>query len=521
MCRRKAIKRVNAPPPGLRSIFIVALENGLRLPIHPYMRDVLSMVGNCPAQLAPNMCISITGLSSAYLLIGVTPTAEFFLTSFSQRTEKDDFLYFVVKPEMKFFYEAFLSKVDPETWRPYFFFVSGEVLPTGVSSGFTSHPKSKAGLSPGSNVDLGALEALMATFNVHDHAPPPLPAAPATSSDQQSLSQTRGGEQFFRGRRVMGPLLRRYFPFPGFPPFLTPLSPLFSLGLRILGPITPSERHMWWAPVMLLGSLVASGKGPPKVRGETYLRLPFLLPGKAKVLCPQLTQRLLPLLSWPVSPSPSPPVLALKAARLSPSPSRELPSSNKRVGSFPANPRPAQYQRMSDKAPLLQSPTFPTQESLASKRSRADPSHEEWISSFFTLGDKALKKEKAHGEGILQRHLRNLSGEHNTLQERYATSVCRTKAVRAELEGMQAERDAAQLERDALRKERESLRADRDEMFGPQLRRMTRTTLPAYLALERTIQVVQAKLEEADLEVPADFWDSVRDDISPLDPFDL
>ncbi|GAA0179540.1 hypothetical protein LIER_29988 [Lithospermum erythrorhizon] len=37
-------------------------------------------------------------------------------------------------------------------------------------------------------------------------------------------------------------------------------------------------------------------------------------------------------------------------------------------------------------------------------------------------------------------------------------------------------------------------------------------------ALERTIQVVQAKLEEADLEVPAALWDSVRDDVSPPDP---
>ncbi|GAA0143409.1 hypothetical protein LIER_04101 [Lithospermum erythrorhizon] len=49
---------------------------------------------------------------------------------------------------------------------------------------------------------------------------------------------------------------------------------------------------------------------------------------------------------------------------------------------------------------------------------------------------KILKKEKAQEEGVLQRCLRNLSGEHNTLQERYAASVRRTEAVRAELEGM-------------------------------------------------------------------------------------
>ncbi|GAA0171462.1 hypothetical protein LIER_25487 [Lithospermum erythrorhizon] len=98
----------------------------------------------------------------------------------------------------------------------------GEGPPLGVPSGFTSHPMSKgslsisakhkardcplhllgeqtphafalysdhrvlkaAGLSLGSYVDLGAPEALKAIFNVHDHVPPPSPAAPATSSDQ-------------------------------------------------------------------------------------------------------------------------------------------------------------------------------------------------------------------------------------------------------------------------------------------------------------------------------------------------
>ncbi|GAA0184538.1 hypothetical protein LIER_31826 [Lithospermum erythrorhizon] len=86
------------------------------------------------------------GFYSACLLAGVTPTAEFFLTSFSQRTQKDEFLYFVVKKEMKGFYEAFLSKVEPETWRPFFFFASGEGFPLGVPSGFTSHPNSKSAL---------------------------------------------------------------------------------------------------------------------------------------------------------------------------------------------------------------------------------------------------------------------------------------------------------------------------------------------------------------------------------------
>ncbi|GAA0157156.1 hypothetical protein LIER_14481 [Lithospermum erythrorhizon] len=122
-------------------------------------------------------------------------------------------------------------------------------------------------------------------------------------------------------------------------------------------------------------------------------------------------------------------------------------------------------QRRLGKASLLQSPAFPAQSSLASRRSPANPTHEELISSFSALGDKALKKEKAQEKGALQRPLRNLSGEHNTLQERYATSIRRTEAVKAELEGMHAKRDFALLERDAIENERESLRASRDEML--------------------------------------------------------
>ncbi|GAA0183340.1 hypothetical protein LIER_30766 [Lithospermum erythrorhizon] len=82
---------------------------------------------------------------------------------------------------------------------------------------------------------------------------------------------------------------------------------------------------------------------------------------------------------------------------------------------------------------------------------------------------KGLKKEKAREDCILQCRLKNLAGKHATLQEKYVASVSRTEAVRAELEGMQAEKDS---------------------------------THSSY-ALERTICAVQARLKEADLEVPA------------------
>ncbi|GAA0184910.1 hypothetical protein LIER_32198 [Lithospermum erythrorhizon] len=79
--------------------------------------------------------------------------------------------------------------------------------------------------------------------------------------------------------------------------------------------------------------------------------------------------------------------------------------------------------------------------------------------------------------------------------------------MKAGLESMQAERDSALLERDALKRERESLQAGRDEMLQTNDRLLGRDLLFQYfsLALERTIQVVQARLEEAELKVPTTF----------------
>ncbi|GAA0174477.1 hypothetical protein LIER_27862 [Lithospermum erythrorhizon] len=81
--RPKPTNHANTPPPGLRTFFVVALDNGIRLPVHPYIGEVLSMAGIGPAQLTPNMWISIIGFYSACLLAGVTPSGEFFLTFFS------------------------------------------------------------------------------------------------------------------------------------------------------------------------------------------------------------------------------------------------------------------------------------------------------------------------------------------------------------------------------------------------------------------------------------------------------
>ncbi|GAA0185372.1 hypothetical protein LIER_32660 [Lithospermum erythrorhizon] len=75
--------RAHTPPPGLRTFFVVALDNGLRFLMHPFIGEVLSMAGVGPAQIIPSMWISIIGFYSACLLASVMPSAKFFLTSFS------------------------------------------------------------------------------------------------------------------------------------------------------------------------------------------------------------------------------------------------------------------------------------------------------------------------------------------------------------------------------------------------------------------------------------------------------
>ncbi|GAA0157555.1 hypothetical protein LIER_14800 [Lithospermum erythrorhizon] len=125
------------------------------------------------------------------------------------------------------------------------------------------------------------------------------------------------------------------------------------------------------------------------------------------------------------------------------------------------------------------------------------------------------------------------------LKERYATSMRCTEAVTAEMEGLQAERDFAQLEKEGFRMERESLRTSKDEALlsnDRMLGQLTESRNEAHImeaslegvqiekglgelvcgsearkelllryfstSLERTVQAIQPKLEEADDEVP-------------------
>ncbi|GAA0165189.1 hypothetical protein LIER_20652 [Lithospermum erythrorhizon] len=398
--------------PALKRIFVVALENGLRLPVHPFMGDLLSL-------------------------------------------------------------------------RPFFFFVLGEGHPTDVPAscspyrkstgallGSTKHKAHSASfaagpmplnfysyprflkavcLTPGSVTDLSAREALRATYNVSDHVPSLFPVfVLATSSDQQPLRHRRVGD----GEQLLG------------------------IGQ---GDGSPPEK-------------VSSSPWAFLLRCSLYCLPPYLDPkdhGKVGSAAPQA-----------ITPSPLP-TLVVQVTGPSPLALEGPLTSKKRIGFPPYNPRPAESQRRSDKAPLSQLPAPPVGESSVSKKSSTDPSHEELTSILSTLGDKffelqgvtlysyrrlltsleeastsssqisqveqdlrAFKMENASEEGTLQRRLKNLVGDHDILKERYASRVCRTEVVKVELEGMKAERDSAQLERESLRTRRNEALLSNDRFLG-------------------------------------------------------
>ncbi|GAA0186044.1 hypothetical protein LIER_33332 [Lithospermum erythrorhizon] len=90
----QATKRALTPAPGMRTIFVAALENGLRFPPHLFVTGVLTLVGVCPTQLTPN--------------------SELVLTAFSHRTQDDSLLYFCTNPSFKHLCSPHFSKLDPE-----------------------------------------------------------------------------------------------------------------------------------------------------------------------------------------------------------------------------------------------------------------------------------------------------------------------------------------------------------------------------------------------------------------------
>ena len=81
--------------PGMVCFFEVAFDNGLRFPLHPFMKRVLQHFNICPSQLAPNGWRILVGLLASFRDRGLgVPSLALFLHLFHPKETTEGFLYF-------------------------------------------------------------------------------------------------------------------------------------------------------------------------------------------------------------------------------------------------------------------------------------------------------------------------------------------------------------------------------------------------------------------------------------------
>ena len=85
--------------PGMVCFFEVAFNNGLRFPLHPFMKVVLQHFNVCPSQLAPNGWGILVGLLAFFRDRGLgVPSITLLVYLFSPKETAEGFLYFSRHP---------------------------------------------------------------------------------------------------------------------------------------------------------------------------------------------------------------------------------------------------------------------------------------------------------------------------------------------------------------------------------------------------------------------------------------
>ena len=104
--------------------FEVAFDNGLRFPLHPFMKRVLQHFNTCPTQLTPNGWGILVGLLAFFRDRGLgVPSVALLLHLFSPKDTTEGFLYFSRHFEAPLVISDLLS--SHRSWKGRFFFVSG------------------------------------------------------------------------------------------------------------------------------------------------------------------------------------------------------------------------------------------------------------------------------------------------------------------------------------------------------------------------------------------------------------
>ena len=80
--------------PKMACFFETDFENGLRFPLHPFIKCVLQHFNVCPAQLSPNLWGILVGLLVVLRDKGLrVPSLALLLDLFSVKESAEDFLY--------------------------------------------------------------------------------------------------------------------------------------------------------------------------------------------------------------------------------------------------------------------------------------------------------------------------------------------------------------------------------------------------------------------------------------------
>ena len=113
-----------ASVPKMVCFFEVAFKNGLRFPLHPFIKGVLQHFNVCPSQLAPNGWGIFVGLLAFFRDRGLgVPSVALILYLFTPKETAEGFLYFSRRPGSPLVISDL--PFSHRSWKGRYFFVSG------------------------------------------------------------------------------------------------------------------------------------------------------------------------------------------------------------------------------------------------------------------------------------------------------------------------------------------------------------------------------------------------------------
>ena len=104
--------------------FEVTFDNGIRFPLHPFMKRVLQHFKVYPSQLSPNLWGILIGLLVFFRDKGLgVPNIDLFLDLFSVKEAVEGFLYLSKRSRAPLIISDLSS--SHKFWKEHYFFVSG------------------------------------------------------------------------------------------------------------------------------------------------------------------------------------------------------------------------------------------------------------------------------------------------------------------------------------------------------------------------------------------------------------